>query len=90
MKTDRLPCSACTDCFIRQRFRKLRQMSGLTQQELTTRALRCLQWNRDTVNAIERGSRRLKSGELILMPWLFGITLTDFLSGLDSVHCSRG
>jgi len=68
--------------FIRRNLRRLRLKFGWRQEDLALRArARGLRWSSSTVTAIEIGRRPISAGELLLLPTLLQVPLTDLVSG---------
>ena len=67
---------------IRRNLRRLRLKFGWRQEDLALRARgRGLRWSASTVTAIEIGRRPISAGELLLLPTLLQVPLTDLVSG---------
>ena len=67
---------------IRRNLRRLRLKLGWRQEDLALRArARGLRWSASTVTAIEIGRRPISAGELLLLPTLLQVPLTDLVSG---------
>jgi len=67
---------------IRRNLRRLRLKFGWRQEDLALRARRRgLRWSASTVTAIEIGRRPISAGELLLLPTLLQVPLTDFVCG---------
>jgi transcriptional regulator with XRE-family HTH domain len=67
---------------IRRNLRRLRLKFGWRQEDLALRArARGLRWSASTVTAIEIGRRPISAGELLLLPTLLQVPLTELLSG---------
>src|SRR5439155_13493981 len=67
---------------IRRNLRRLRMKFGWRQEDLALRArARGLRWSASTVTAIEIGRRPISAGELLLLPTLLQVPLTDLVSG---------
>jgi len=67
---------------IRRNLRRLRLKFGWRQEDLALRArARGLRWSASTVTAIEIGRRPISAGELLLLPTLLQVPLTDLVSG---------
>jgi len=66
---------------IRRNLRQLRLKFGWRQEDLALRArARGLRWSASTVTAIEIGRRPISAGELLLLPTLLQVPLTDLVS----------
>ena len=62
--------------------RRLRMKVGWRQEDLALKArARGLRWSASTVTAIEIGRRPVSAGELLLLPTLLQVSLTELLSG---------
>jgi len=62
--------------------RSLRLKFGWRQEDLALRArARGLRWSASTVTAIEIGRRPISAGELLLLPTLLQVPLTELVSG---------
>ncbi len=62
--------------------RRLRMKVGWRQEDLALKArARGLRWSASTVTAIEIGRRPVSAGELLLLPTLLRVSLTELLSG---------
>ena len=67
---------------IRRNLRRLRMKFGWRQEDLALKArARGLRWSASTVTAIEIGRRPVSAGELLLLPTLLQVSLTELLSG---------
>jgi len=67
---------------IRRNLRRLRTKFGLRQEDLALGArARGLRWSASTVTAIEIGRRPITAGELLLLPTLLQVPLTELVSG---------
>ena len=67
---------------IRRNMRSLRLKFGWRQEDLALRArARGLRWSASTVTAIEIGRRPISAGELLLLPTLLQVPLTELVSG---------
>jgi transcriptional regulator with XRE-family HTH domain len=67
---------------IRRNLRRLRLKFGWRQEDLALRArARGLRWSASTVTAIEIGRRPISAGELLLLPTLLQVPLTELVSG---------
>jgi transcriptional regulator with XRE-family HTH domain len=67
---------------IRRNLRRLRMKFGWRQEDLALRArARGLRWSASTVTAIEIGRRPISAGELLLLPTLLQVPLTELVSG---------
>jgi transcriptional regulator with XRE-family HTH domain len=67
---------------IRRNLRRLRTKFGLRQEDLALGArARGLRWSASTVTAIEIGRRPISAGELLLLPTLLQVPLTELVSG---------
>ena len=66
---------------IRRNLRRLRRKLGWRQEDLALRARsRGLEWSASTVTAIEIGRRPVSAGELLLLPTLLQVPLTELVS----------
>lgn len=66
---------------IRRNLRRVRTNLGWRQEDLAQRArARGLAWTANTVTAIEIGRRPVTAGELLLLPTLLQVPLTDLVS----------
>src|SRR5450756_3140015 len=67
---------------VRRNLRRLRMKVGWRQEDLALKArARGLRWSASTVTAIEIGRRPVSAGELLLLPTLLQVSLTELLSG---------
>ena len=67
---------------IRRNLRRLRTKLGWRQEDLAQKArTRGLAWTANTVTAIEIGRRPVSAGELLLLPTLLQVPLTELVSG---------
>src|SRR5450756_537104 len=67
---------------VRRNLRRLRMKFGWRQEDLALKArARGLRWSASTVTAIEIGRRPVSAGELLLLPTLLQVSLTELLSG---------
>ena len=67
---------------VRRNLRRLRIKVGWRQEDLALKArARGLRWSASTVTAIEIGRRPVSAGELLLLPTLLQVSLTELLSG---------
>jgi transcriptional regulator with XRE-family HTH domain len=70
--------------------RRLRESDSLTQDELGTLGRRHgLDFSRSTVAALERGARMLDLGEVALLCFVLGCSLSDLLGGAGLVALSK-
>jgi transcriptional regulator with XRE-family HTH domain len=66
---------------IRRNLRRLRTKLGWRQEDLALKArARGLKWSASTVTAIEIGRRPVSAGELLLLPTLLRVPLTELVS----------
>ena len=66
---------------VRRNLRRIRTKLGWRQEDLAQRArARGLSWTANTVTAIEIGRRPVSAGELLLLPTLLQIPLTELVS----------
>src|SRR5260370_33293713 len=66
---------------IRRNLRRLRTKLGWRQEDLAQRArARGLSWAASTVTAIEIGRRPVSAGELLVLPTLLQVPLTELLA----------
>jgi transcriptional regulator with XRE-family HTH domain len=66
---------------VRRNLRRVRTKLGWRQEDLAQRAReRGLSWTANTVTAIEIGRRPVSAGELLLLPTLLQVPLTDLVS----------
>ena len=66
---------------IRRNLRRLRTKLGWRQEDLALKArARGLRWSASTVTAIEIGRRPVSAGELLLLPTLLHVPLTELVS----------
>jgi transcriptional regulator with XRE-family HTH domain len=66
---------------VRRNLRRVRTKLGWRQEDLAQRArARGLRWTANTVTAIEIGRRPVSAGELLLLPTLLQVPLTDLVS----------
>ena len=66
---------------VRRNLRRVRTKLGWRQEDLAQRArARGLSWTANTVTAIEIGRRTVSAGELLLLPTLLQVPLTDLVS----------
>ncbi len=62
------------------RMRSIREDRGLTADEVAAKARRYgLSWQRSTVNTIEAGNRKLTAEELLMLPFLLDVAITDLV-----------
>ena len=67
---------------IRRNLRRLRLKFGWRQEDLALQArARGLRWSASTVTALEIGRRPISAGELLLLPTLLQVPLTDLVIG---------
>jgi len=67
---------------IRRNLRRLRTKLGWRQEDLALKArARGLSWSASTVTAIEIGRRPVSAGELLLLPTLLQVPLTELVAG---------
>ena len=66
---------------VRRNLRRVRTKLGWRQEDLAQKArTRGLRWTANTVTAIEIGRRPLSAGELLLLPTLLQVPLTELVS----------
>lgn len=71
---------------IGRKMHSLRMARGWSQAELAQQASRWgLRWSKTTVAYRERGQRGVSAEELLVLPAVFGVPLSDFVSAEESV-----
>ena len=66
---------------VRRKLRRIRTKLGWRQEDLAEKArARGLKWTANTVTAIEIGRRPVSAGELLLLPTLLQVPLTELVS----------